>query len=137
MVGRARRARRQHPGRRRSGQRPIRTSGVRPGREHDTTTLRSHAEALPLLTEWTDPTHAVLADVGYEGDRAALATPIKTPAGRRLTGDERCVNLPPAATRAPAERGDSLLETTFTALRRVSLCRWLHHDAKDVVRAHD
>jgi hypothetical protein len=30
---------------------PIWTSGVRPGREHDTTALRAHAEALPLLAE--------------------------------------------------------------------------------------
>ena len=28
------------------------------------------------------------------------------------------------ATRAPAERGNSLLKTTFKALRRVSLCPW-------------
>jgi len=30
---------------------PLWTSGVRPGREHDTTALRAHPEALPLLTE--------------------------------------------------------------------------------------
>ena len=29
-----------------------------------------------------------------------------------------------AAARAPAERGNSLLKTTFKALRRVSLCPW-------------
>jgi hypothetical protein len=29
-----------------------------------------------------------------------------------------------ARTRAPAERGNSLLRTTFKALRRVSLCLW-------------
>jgi hypothetical protein len=103
---------------------PIWTSDVRPGREHDTTALRAHAEALPLLAEWTDDAHAVLADLGYEGERDALTTPIKTPAGRRLTGDERCVNLLHAAVRAPAERGNSLLKTTFKALRRVSLCPW-------------
>jgi hypothetical protein len=103
---------------------PIWTSDVRPGREHDTTALRAHPEALPALAEWTDAEHAVLADLGYVGERAALTTPIKTPAGRRLTGDERCVNLLHAAVRAPAERGNSLLKTTFKALRRVSLCPW-------------
>ena len=103
---------------------PIWTSDVRPGREHDTTALRAHPEALPLLAAWTDEAHAVLADLGYEGERNALTTPIKTPAGRRLTGDERCVNLLHAAVRAPAERGNSLLKTTFKALRRVSLCPW-------------
>jgi len=39
------------------------TSGVRPGREHDTTAPRKHAEVLPLLAEWTDEAHAVLADL--------------------------------------------------------------------------
>ena len=103
---------------------PIWTSDVRPGREHDTTALRTHPEALPLLAEWTDAEHAVLADLGYEGERAALTTPIKSPAGRRLTADERTVNLLHAAVRAPAERGNSLLKTSFKALRRVSLCPW-------------
>jgi hypothetical protein len=103
---------------------PIWTSEVRPGREHDTTALRAHTEALPLLAAWTDTDHAVLADLGYEGERGALTTPVKTTAGRRLTDDERTVNLLHAATRAPAERGNSLLKTTFKALRRVSLCPW-------------
>ncbi len=103
---------------------PIWTSGVRPGREHDTTALRAHPEALPLLAEWSDEAHAVLADLGYEGERGALTTPIKHSAGRRLTTDQRTVNLLHAATRAPAERGNSLLKTTFKALRRISLCPW-------------
>ena len=103
---------------------PLWTSSVRPGREHDTTALRAHPQVLPLLAEWTDEAHAVLADLGYEGERATLTTPVKTPIGRRLTADQRTVNLLHAATRAPAERGNSLLKTTFKALRRVSLCPW-------------
>ena len=103
---------------------PIWTSDVRPGREHDTTALRTHPEALPALAEWTDEEHAALADLGYEGERDALTTPIKHSAERRLTADERCVNLLHAAVRAPAERGNSLLKTSFKALRRVSLCPW-------------
>ena len=67
---------------------------------------------------------AVLGDLGYEGERTALTIPIKHSGGRRLTDDERTVNLLHAATRAPAERGNSLLKTTFKALRRVSLCPW-------------
>ena len=94
---------------------PLWTSPVRPGREHDSTALRTHPEALPLLAEWTDAEHAVLADLGYEGEREALTTPVKIPAGRRLTDDERYLNLLHAATRAPAERGNSLLKTTFKA----------------------
>jgi hypothetical protein len=44
--------------------------------------------------------------------------------GRRPTHDERSVDLPHAATRGPADCRNSLLETTFEALRRVSLCPW-------------
>jgi hypothetical protein len=103
---------------------PLWTSPVRPGREHDTTALRSHPEALPLLAAWTDAEHAALADLGYEGERAALTIPIKKTTDAPLTDDQRTVNLLHAATRAPAERGNSLLKTTFKALRRVSLCPW-------------
>src|SRR4051812_6633869 len=63
--------------------------------------------------EWTDGEHAILADLGYEGERAALTTPIEHGAGRRLTDDQRTVNLLHAATRAPAERGNSLVKTTW------------------------
>ena len=73
---------------------------------------------------WWSGKHAALADLGYEGERTALTTPIKHSAERPLTADERTVNLLHAAVRAPAERGNSLLKTTFKALRRVSLCPW-------------
>ena len=77
---------------------------------------------MPVLAEWTDEVHAVLADQGYEGERSALTTPIKKTTDAPLTDDQRTVNLLHAATRALAERGTSLLKTTFKALRRVSLC---------------
>jgi DDE superfamily endonuclease len=96
---------------------------VRPGREHDTTALRAHAEALPLLTEWTDVEHAARADLGYEGERAALTIPVKKTTDAPLTDEQRTVNLLHAATRAPAERGNSLLKITFKALRRVASAR--------------
>src|SRR5947208_2795692 len=68
--------------------------------------------------------HAALADLGYEGEQATLTIPIKRTADRPLTADQRTVNALHAATRALAERGNSLLKTTFKALRRVSLCPW-------------
>jgi DDE superfamily endonuclease len=91
---------------------PIWTSPVRPGREHDTTALRTHPEALPTLAEWTDTDHAALADLGYEGERTVLTIPIKHSAERPLTADQRCVNLLHAAIRALAERGNALLKTS-------------------------
>jgi hypothetical protein len=53
-----------------------------------------------------------------------VTTPIGHSVERRLTADERTVNLLHAAIRAQAERGNSLLKTIFKALRRVSLCPW-------------
>src|SRR3712207_8546863 len=64
----------QHPGHRRPGRLADLDSPVRHGREHDTTALRTHPEALPLLPEWTDTDHAVRADLRYEGERTALTT---------------------------------------------------------------
>src|SRR5688572_6280588 len=72
---------------------PLWISPVRPGREHDTTALRTHDKVMPLLGEWTDADHAVLGDLGYEGERATLTTPIKQPVGNRLSDDQRTVNL--------------------------------------------
>jgi hypothetical protein len=41
-----------------------------------------------------------------------------------LSVDQRTINALHAATRALAERGNSLLKATFKALRQVSLCPW-------------
>jgi hypothetical protein len=98
---------------------PLWVSPLRPGREHDTTCARTHPGLLDTLTEWTDTEHATLADLGYEGENDRLTCPINNTAG--LTPNQRTINAPHSATRALAERGNSLLKTTFKALRRVSL----------------
>lgn len=119
---------------------PLWTSPVRPGREHDTTCARAHEGLLDAVDQWRDPVHVVLADLGYEGENARLNCPYKAPAGGGLPIDHRAYNALHSATRALAERGNSLLKTTFRALRRVTLCPWrigaitaaalvlLHHD---------
>jgi hypothetical protein len=66
----------------------------------------------------------VLADLGYEGENARLTCPVKHRSGVELTVDQRTVNALHSATRALAERGNSLLKTTFKALRRVTLRPW-------------
>ena len=103
---------------------PLWTSDVRPGREHDTTCARAHPDLLPALDAWIDSDHATLGDLGYEGENQRLTCPIKAAAGKRLTATQRTINTLHSATRALAERGNSLLKTTFKALRRVSLCPW-------------
>jgi hypothetical protein len=106
---------------------PLWTSPVRPGREHDTTCARAHPDLLSTLDVWTDEQRVALADLGYEGENDRLVCPVKKPSkasGGQLGVDQRTFNMLHSATRALAERGNSLLKTTFKALRRVSLCPW-------------
>jgi hypothetical protein len=103
---------------------PLWVSNVRPGRGHDTACARAHHGLLACLDEWTDNQHAVLADLGYQGENTWLTCPIKTTAGGGLTVNQRTVNALHSATRSLAERGNALLKTTFEALRQVSLCPW-------------
>jgi hypothetical protein len=100
---------------------PIWTSEVRPGREHDTTCLRTHEDMLPALREWTGDDLPALADLGYEGEPDVFTLPIKKPDGGKLTDAQRQHNWLHAYARARAEQANSLLKTTFKALRRISL----------------
>ncbi len=98
---------------------PLWTSEVRPGREHDTTCLRHHNILAAIAA--AAPELPTLADLGYEGEAAVVRIPIKKPARGTLTDDQRTTNLIHAHLRSQAERANSLLKTTFKALRRVSL----------------
>jgi hypothetical protein len=98
---------------------PIWTSDVRPGREHDTTALRTHDMPATLAEVVAElPT---LADLGYEGEADPLTVATKKPAGGHLSTDQLAYNALHAALRAIGERANTLLKTTFKALRRVSL----------------
>jgi hypothetical protein len=55
---------------------PIWMSGVRPGREHDTTVLRSHTEILPALIDVAEDLRAV-GDLGYEGESGTITVTSK------------------------------------------------------------
>jgi hypothetical protein len=101
---------------------PLWTSQVRPGREHDTTCLRHHG-ILPVIAS-AAPDLPTLADLGYEGEADTVHVPIKKPAHGHLSDDQKTTNLIHAHLRSQAERANSLLKTTFKALRRVSLCPW-------------
>ena len=103
---------------------PLWTSAVRPGREHDTTALREHVEVLPLLQIWTEQAGRVLGDLGYEGEAGTITVGFKKPAGGKLSRIQKMYNKVHNGLRAIGERGNSLLKTTFRALRNVSLCPW-------------
>jgi DDE superfamily endonuclease len=85
---------------------PLWTSPVRPGREHDTTALRTH-DILPLLTVWTDDDLRVLGDLGYEGEQATITVAFKKPKNRSCTTIEQQFNRAHNAVRAIGERGNS------------------------------
>jgi len=102
---------------------PLWTSPVRPGREHDTTAVRTHTDILPLLTEIADDLRT-LGDLGYEGEADTITVAFKKPKHGELTDIQHVFNKAHNGLRAIGERGNSLLKTTFKALRNVSLCPW-------------
>jgi hypothetical protein len=102
---------------------PIWTSAVRPGREHDTTAVRTHTEILPALTAASGDLRT-LGDLGYEGEADTITVAFKTPKNGRLTLVQQQLNLAHNGIRAIAERGNALLKMTFKALRNISLCPW-------------
>jgi DDE superfamily endonuclease len=102
---------------------PIWTSPVRPGREHDTTAIRAHTEILPALTGVAGDLRT-LGDLGYEGESDTITVAFKKPKGGRLTLVQQQFNKAHNSVRAIGERGNSLLKTTFKALRNVSLDPW-------------
>jgi hypothetical protein len=79
---------------------PLWTSPVRPGREHDTTAVREHAEILPLFTAWTDDDLRVLCDLGYEGEQATITVAYKKPKNAGWTDVQQQFNRAHNAVRA-------------------------------------
>jgi hypothetical protein len=103
---------------------PLWTSDVRPGREHDTTAARADPQLLEQIAAWVADGRLGLADLGYEGEADILRIPIKKTAGRALSADQRAYNALHSGLRALGERANSLLKTTFKALRRYRGCPW-------------
>jgi hypothetical protein len=104
---------------------PIWVSGVRPGREHDTTCAKAAAGLMPALEQAAAEGVVTLTDLGYEGLAGpALRMPIKKVKGVELTAAATQFNLIIRGVHGVAERANSLLKTTFKALRRVSVCPW-------------
>jgi hypothetical protein len=103
---------------------PLWTSEVRPGREHDTTALREHLEILPALMVWIAENRPALGDLGYEGEADTITVAFKKPRDGQLTDEQKTHNKAHNGKRAIGERGNSLLKTTFKALRNISLCPW-------------
>lgn len=96
---------------------PVWTSPVEPGSVHDITCAREHA--FPALYPAAAAGFPTLTDKGYTGAGIGIQVPTK---GGSLSIDNRARNLLISALRAPAERANALLKSSFKALRRVTLC---------------
>lgn len=104
---------------------PIWVSGVRPGREHDTTCAKAADGLMPALMQAAAEDMPTLTDLGYEGLAGpALRMPVKRQKGVELGDAQQQYNLLIRGVHAVAERANSLLKMTFKALRRVSVCPW-------------
>jgi DDE superfamily endonuclease len=103
---------------------PIWTSEVRPGREHDTTAVRTHSEILPALAEAAGDLRTI-GDLGYEGESDTVTVAFKKPQNGQLTDTQQMFNKAHNRVRAIGERGNALLKMTFKALRNISLSPWL------------
>ena len=104
---------------------PLWTSDVRPGREHDITAARADPDLLARIADWIneDGAHA-LSDLGYEGEPETFTIPFKKPKHSELTVDQQSYNAVHGALRCLGERANSLLKTTYKALRRQRGCPW-------------
>jgi hypothetical protein len=102
---------------------PLWSSEVRPGREHDTTALRTHTEILPALAA-AGADLRTLGDLGYEGESDTITVGFKKPKGGKLSAVQQQFNKVHNGLRAVGERGNSLLKMTFRALRNISLDPW-------------
>ena len=103
---------------------PLWTSEVRPGREHDTTAARTDPQLLAALTAWVTDGRPGLADLGYQGEPEVFTVAHKKPKSAELTVDQHTFNAVHGALRCLGERANSLLKTTFKALRRYRGCPW-------------
>ena len=86
---------------------------------HDITAARKHA--LPALYPAAAAGLPTLADKGYTGARIGIHVPLK---GADLPPDNKSTNLLITALRAPAERANAILKSSWRALRRITLCPW-------------
>jgi hypothetical protein len=96
---------------------PVWISPVEPGSTHDITAARAHA--LPALYRAAAAGLPTLTDKGYTGAGIGIKVPTK---GAHLSTGNQTRNLLITALRAPAERANALLKSTFKALRKVTVC---------------
>jgi hypothetical protein len=94
-------------------------SQVEPCSTHDITAARAHV--LPALYPAAAAGLPTLTDKGYAGAGIGIQVPLK---GDKPATGNRARNTLIGAIRAPAERANALLKSTWRALRRITLDPW-------------
>jgi DDE superfamily endonuclease len=101
---------------------PIWVSGVRPGREHDTTCAKAAPGLLCALAACESEGHVpTLTDLGYLNLSPAIRHPFKKPQGGKLTETQTTYNNLIRGVHGVAERANALFKETFAALQKISL----------------
>jgi DDE superfamily endonuclease len=98
--------------------------GCGPDENTTPSTARSDPDLLARIADWISDGALALADLGYEGEPETFTIPFKKPQDGQLTADEQAYNAIHGALRCLGERANSLLKTTYKALRRYRGCPW-------------
>jgi hypothetical protein len=110
---------------------PIWVSDVETGSIHDVSVARQHA--LGALYAAAMQGLPILADLGYDGTRYGVYSPVEQPAdGRQLDLDTRTYNMLLRSMRCLSERGFALLNQRWRLLQHVTA---IPTKISDIVRA--
>jgi hypothetical protein len=85
---------------------------------------RADPDLLARIADWIGDGALALTDLGYEGAPETFTIPFKKPQGGQLDVDQQAFNAVHGALRCLGERANSLLKTTYKALRRHRGCPW-------------
>jgi hypothetical protein len=85
---------------------------------------RADPDLVARMADWVGDGALVLADLGCEGEPEIFRIPFKKPAGGTSTVGQQARNAVHRVLRCLGERANSLLKTTYKALRRHRGCPW-------------
>jgi hypothetical protein len=97
---------------------------ARPRTRHQRRPRRPRSAGPARITDWISDGALALADLGYEGEPETFPIPVKKPKNGDLTIDQQTYNAIHGALRCLGERANSLIKTTYKALRRYRGCPW-------------
>jgi DDE superfamily endonuclease len=85
---------------------------------------RADPELVDRIADWVGDGALAPADLGYEGEPDLFRIPFKKSTDAPLTVDRQAYNAIHGALHCLGERANSLLKTTYKALRHYRGCPW-------------